>query len=84
MEQEMPKMISFTVNATYSAVRKYQVIDQVCKGVVVYDDFLASGETAGVSSCADGAGSSGRVTCQRSDGPLVEKDVSDGDTVDLG
>ncbi|WP_426079190.1 hypothetical protein [Janthinobacterium sp. PSPC3-1] len=75
-------MINFTIRATWADVRKYVVTDQVCKGVVVFDDFLANGETATVSSCDDGGGS-GLVTCQRSDGPLVEKDVSEGATVDL-
>lgn len=79
----MPKKINFVLNATYGEVRKYKVVDQVCAGVVVFDDFLASGETANVTSCADGAGGSGRITCKRSDGPLVQKDVSNGDTVDL-
>jgi hypothetical protein len=77
-------MINFTIKATYSDVRKYRVIDQVCQGVVVFDDFLASGESRPVSSCADESGGhDGSVTYQRSDGPLVRSDVSDGDTLDL-
>jgi hypothetical protein len=80
----MPTKISYTLRATFDEVKKYKVIDLVCQDVVVFDDFLESGETRAASSCADSAGgSSGRVSHQRSNGPLVETDVSDGDTIDL-
>lgn len=80
----MPTMISYTIKASFSDVRRYKVIDQVCSGVVVFDDFLADGESRTVNSCADSpGGNDGRITHQRSDGPLVATDVSNGDTVDL-
>lgn len=80
----MPDMISFTIRATYSEVRKYKVTDDVCAGDIVFEGNLAEDETAPVTSCAsDLGGKSGRVICQRSDGAPVAKDVRDGDVVDL-
>lgn len=81
----MPTMINFIVEATYNDTRKYTITDKVCEGQIVFDGFLAEGETQEVSSCAkDNTSNSGRISIKRSDGPLTEKDVFSGETVDLG
>ncbi len=63
-------------------MRKYVVTDKVCDGAALYEGFLAQDESARVSSCDDGNGNRS-VICQRSDGPLVLKEVSEGVTIDL-
>ncbi len=81
----MPTMISFTLRATFSETRKYTVIDKICDGVTVFDNFLSQGDEYPASGCAENNNSNkGRVSIKRSDGPLTEKDVYDGDIVDLG
>ena len=80
----MPKKISFTLNATYDDTRKYLVIDKICDGDTVFNGFLSKNDQQLVSSCAkDNNSDSGRISCKRSDGPLFEKDVYEGDIIDL-